>query len=110
MKLSDWASLAEVCSGVGVVITLIFLILGIRDNTDITRVSVYTDLVESISEWERDIYRDPELARLSGAFFGGQTSSLNELDQRRLRNMVQNLFRTYERAFVNFFHRESVSR
>ena len=34
LKLSDWASVAEIMSGIAVVVTLIFLILGIRANTD----------------------------------------------------------------------------
>ena len=34
LKLSDWASVAEIVAGIAVVITLIFLILGIRANTD----------------------------------------------------------------------------
>ena len=36
-KLSEWASIAEIVSGIAVVITLVFLIFGIRENTEVTR-------------------------------------------------------------------------
>jgi hypothetical protein len=40
MKLEKWALIAEIVGGVSVVITLIFLIAGIRENTAVTRVSM----------------------------------------------------------------------
>jgi hypothetical protein len=47
VKLSDWANVAEVVSGVAVVITLIFLILSIRENTEITRAAAYDTFAET---------------------------------------------------------------
>jgi hypothetical protein len=38
-KLSDWASIAEIVSGVAAEIALIFLIVGIRSNSEMTRVA-----------------------------------------------------------------------
>jgi len=61
-KLSDLASLAEIVSGVAVVVTLVFLVIGIRDNADVTRFSVYSDLLNEINENERARINNPELA------------------------------------------------
>ena len=42
-KLADWASIAEIISGIAVVVTLIVLIVEVRDNTEVLRVSAYND-------------------------------------------------------------------
>jgi hypothetical protein len=64
MKLSDWASIAEIASGVAVVVTLIFLIVGIRENTAITRASAFDRNMESVNQFRLEIAKDPELTRI----------------------------------------------
>lgn len=101
MKLSDWASMAEIVSGIAVVVTLAFLISGIRENTAITRAEMYSSHLESFNEMGRDIYRDAELTRLHDAWLSGDIASLNAQDIRRLARIVVNSFRTYEMAFYS---------
>jgi hypothetical protein len=105
-KLSDWASIAEIVSGVAVLVTLIILILGINENTAVTRVSVYGDLIGNINDWERDLYQDPELTRLLGAWIDSDVEALSASDIARLRLIVDVMFRNYEKAF--FYEREEV--
>jgi len=101
-KLSDWANLAEIASGIAVVVTLLLLFLGIRENTEITRASVYSDVVGELNETNRDIYRDPELTRLWGRYVSVEDdlADLSVEEQFRLQQMVRALFRTYDSAFI----------
>ena len=98
-KLSDWANLAQIVSGVAVVITLVFLILGIRDNTDVTRAAMYQQSTVSLTEFRRDILRDPEIARLYDAFLSNQAENIDGLDRVRLNQLVLNIFQISENAF-----------
>jgi hypothetical protein len=98
-KLSDWANLAQVASGIVVVITLVFLILGIRENTDVTRAAMYQRSSDSLNEWRRDVLRDPEIARLFDAFLNNQAESIDGLDRVRLNQLILNNFQISETAF-----------
>ena len=51
MKLEKWALIAEIIGGIAVVVTLVFLVLGIRENTAITRASAYQTNMDSLNEW-----------------------------------------------------------
>lgn len=62
LRLSDWANIAEIGSGLAVLVTLVLLFLGILENTQVTR--VYNDVVDSINELSKDMYRDPQLSRI----------------------------------------------
>lgn len=95
LTLSDVASIAEVVSGLAVVITLVFLILSVRENSDITRAEMYSSHQESLNEMFRDIYRDPELMRIHDAWLANDFSSLDAHDTRVLSYLVTNAFRTY---------------
>ena len=59
-KLSDWASIAEIISGIAVVVTLIFLIAGIRENTAVLRGSSYSNTLESLNQLQASIMADSE--------------------------------------------------
>lgn len=64
LTLSDWASIGEIVSGVAVVITLIFLIVGIRENTAVTRSTAFDRSMDSLNQFRMEIAKDPELTRL----------------------------------------------
>jgi hypothetical protein len=100
-KLSDWASFAEIVSGIAVVVTLVFLVLSIRDNTATTRAAVYSDMIDEFNELGRSIFEDPELSRLFDAYIDQTTAELEETEQRRLRKVALSEFRSYEKAYFN---------
>jgi hypothetical protein len=101
MKLSDWASIAEIASGVAVVITLVFLIVGIRENTDVVRASAYASSVDSLNEFTGNVFADPELARIWTTMFYGDITTLELADRRRLELMLNVTFRNYEKAYYS---------
>ena len=83
-NLADWASIAEIVSGLAVVVTLALLFVGIQENTAVTRAAVYFGLIDSINDSDLTTYSDPELSRIRMALFRGQINDLSELDMFRL--------------------------
>jgi hypothetical protein len=68
LKLSDWASLAEIVASVAVVKSLIMLMLDVRENTDVVRANSYDDLLSDVNEQALVIVRDERLIRIRRLF------------------------------------------
>lgn len=101
MKLSDWSSIAEIISGIAVVVTLIVLIVEVRDNTEVLRVSAYNDNLDSLNEFGAMVSRDADSARIWRALISEETVDLDEIDRRRLTDWLFILFRNYEKAYFS---------
>jgi len=71
LKLSDWASVAEIASGIAVVLTLVILILSINKNTAVTQASMFAGLVEDLNNIYYTVVPDPELRRIWSQYIGG---------------------------------------
>ena len=97
MKLSDWASIAEIIAGVGVIVTLIFLIAGIKENTEITRAAAFDRNMESVNQWRVELAKDPEITRIW--LSQGTREELNEVDQFRLIMLHGSLWGIYEKSY-----------
>jgi hypothetical protein len=98
-KLSDWASIAEIVSGIAVLVTLVFLVLGIRENTEVTRAMAYDRNIDSLSEVRREIVTNSDAARLWQAFQDDDIERLEPQDSVRLRQLVFWLFGVYEKSY-----------
>ena len=101
MKLSDYASIAEIISGLAVVVTLVFLIAGIRENTAVLRASEYSDLMESLNSFQALQMTDPDSVRVWDAYISDRSDDLDALDRQRLNLAILTLFRIYESAFFS---------
>jgi hypothetical protein len=99
MRLQQWTSIAEIVSGIAVVITLVVLIAGIRENNSLIRATMYTDRIESINAFSLAIAQDADLGRMWQAYVDEETDSLSAEDRPRLVNLLQTLLRTYETAW-----------
>jgi hypothetical protein len=98
-KLSDWASIAEIASGIAVVVSLIFLIVGIRENTEITRAAAYERSVDSFNEWRMWLSSDDELRRGYETWFAGHGDDLDEDILRRVGWAVNVVWAIYEKSY-----------
>lgn len=98
-RLAAWASVAEIVSSVAVVITLVFLILGIRENTAITRATAYDRNIDSLNEQRRATIEDPQVALLWFKFEAGDADGWTPLDRMRLGFLVNTTFGNYEKAY-----------
>ena len=101
-KLSDWASIAEIASGVAVVITLVVLIIGIQENTDAIRASTYAQSLDSLNQWRNSIYEIREVGEFWEAFRTGETDEFDSVDSARLTQFVINLFTIYEHSYFSW--------
>ena len=98
-SLYDWASISEVVSGIAVVVSLVFLIFGIRANTEVTRVSIYERNIDSLMQWRSDLIQDREIASLWETYVSGNFDTLDSTDRIRLNQLVANIFNVYEKAY-----------
>lgn len=98
-KLSDWAMIAEIVSGIAVVITLVFLILGIRENTAVTRAAMFDSIMHGIAEFRGHLIGNPEVAKLWEAFRDLEYDQLDRTSQTRVGQLVMLAFENYQRAY-----------
>lgn len=101
-KLSDWASIAEIVSGAAVVVTLVFLVLGIRENTAITRAVGYESQMGDLNEWRRNLSQDEKLSRVYQRFVDGQVGELSPDEQFRLFLVLNDLWGIYESSYYDY--------
>jgi hypothetical protein len=99
LKLSDWADISQIVSGLAVVITLVFLIFEIRDNTSVTRASVYERSADRLIELRNQTLNDPEITQLFQAYIAGNLEGITGVDAFRLGQLVLNTFQIYEQAY-----------
>ena len=104
-KLRDAALIAEVISGVAVVVTLIFLIVQVRDNTSVIRGAAFERSVDSLNNLRLMIAEDDEIAGLMIDRWGGDLVEEFGRDEapaylrRRLMTLVQ--WSIYEKAYYS---------
>jgi hypothetical protein len=99
LKLSDWGSIAEVVSGIAVVITLVFLVLEIRQGNSVTRASMYSSFVDGLIENRAQRIQDPEFNEAYVAFVTGEVGDLSVSELRQMVVYMQNVFQIYEKAY-----------
>ena len=98
-KLSDWASIAEIISGVAVVVTLIFLIAGIRENTAISRAAMFDSTLQGLAEFRSHVIDSPEVADLWLAYENLDYDDLDETSQFRVAQLVTLALENQQRAY-----------
>lgn len=97
-KLSDWASVAEILSGVAVVVTLVFLILELRESTSVMRATAFERNIQSFIDSRRMMAQDPDLTRVA-IEARSDFLSMSPEDQVRARVWWQSNFLSYEKAY-----------
>jgi hypothetical protein len=101
MKLSTWASIAEIVASLSVVVTLIVLIVGVRENSDLVRASAYSENLQSINDVQAVVLSDPDAVRAYTALINGNVSRLDDEDRMRVLLIVLSMFRSYESAYFD---------
>jgi hypothetical protein len=99
LKLSDWASIGEIVSSLAVVVTLVFLIFGIQENTDATRADTYDRNLESLIQLRLQAAQDEGLSTLIGVYMNGDTRELDGVDRTRLLLWVSAMWGVLEKAY-----------
>jgi len=97
--LAEWASVAEIVSSIAVVVTLMLLVAGIRENTEVTRASMYDSSIDSLNAFRARIIDSRDVANLWNAYRSGDVESLDTTDRRRISQLVGMLFGIYEKSY-----------
>ena len=86
-------------SSLAVVVTLVFLIFGLQENTDATRAGTYDRNLESLIQLRLQAAQDEGLSALVGIYLDGDTRELKSSDRTRLFMWVSALWGVLEKAY-----------
>ena len=98
MSLEDLGNIGELVAAIGVIVSLVYLAIQIRQGAASVRATMFITSSSNQAEMASQVVRDPELARI---YRVGQRDfeSLTEDDQIRFIIFFATLFRTYEQVF-----------
>ena len=100
MNLAQAALIAEIIGGIAVLMTLVFLVIELRRNTDATRGATQQTQVDSIVAVNLSIANDPELASLVTK--GNENyASLTISEELQLQAYFVNYFNLWHSAYWN---------
>jgi len=102
MKIEKWASIAEIVSGAAVAITLVFLVVGIRDSSNTTRSAVCEALVTDLNDFNLAIINNPDLYSLWSDRFELKMADLEDVQIDRLILMNRVAYRVLDAAYWSF--------
>ena len=95
-KIKSWAHVAEIISGIAVLITLVFLIFEIRGNSDLIRANTFNRSIESLIDYRMQIASNEDSLRVMTEHWGVDNA---ELLRRQL--LVVNLWSIYEKTYYS---------
>ena len=98
ITLADLGNIGEFFGAIGVIATLIYLAMQIRQNTASIRAATYHAIVESYADFNSLIAQDSDVARI---FQTGLTraAELSETDALRFDHLLLSAVRRWENAF-----------
>jgi hypothetical protein len=95
-KTIQWVTLV---ANLGVIASLVFLGIEIRQNTNIAKASAYRENIQDIAEWRELLIADPEIARLYAIYTAEGLGALDDTGQGRIAAMINNVLGIYENAY-----------
>ena len=95
MKLEHWAQIAEVLSGIAVVVTLILLVMELNQGRVAMQINTYHNLVSDLNDLDLTVVTDDAYLLSSAANDGEWT----ELNLRKRQRFYRAFFRTLESAY-----------
>lgn len=100
LSLAEWALAAEIIGGVAVVITLVFLVVATRENTNAVRAQTYQGLTSELNEI-RAAYATSEMADLFLVSSAQGLDALSVTDRIRLQLNAEAKWGVFENAFFS---------
>ena len=97
-------NIGDFVGGFGVIITIIYLAIQIRSNTESNRNNAYQGVVQNISSWTTSVAMDPEITRIIN--IGAEDRSrLNRDECSQFDLLYTSLFRHYENIHYQYTSR-----
>jgi hypothetical protein len=101
MNLESLGNIGDFIGGIGVIVTLIYLALQIRQNTIATRADSYQAVVASASDWGREISLNAEICEILER--GAQDyNALEGVERIRFNLAMSSYFRNMENLHLKF--------
>lgn len=108
MTLEDLGNLGDLLGGIGVVVTLAYLGLQIRHNTQISRLSAYYGVIGPLTAALRLLAEDPDLTRAFRMLISEDAESLDSDERSRAEIVrmelivgIENLFYLHHRGWID---------
>jgi hypothetical protein len=95
-RIRNWASIAEIVSGIAVVVTLIFLIFEVRENSDLVRAESFNRGIESLVEWRSAIVSNDAALMVMAEHF-----EYEDPEELRRQMLLVNLWSIYEKTYYS---------
>lgn len=103
MSIQDWGSMGELVAGIATLITLIYLAMQIRQNTQSQRAAAFQESNSSLNELNQLLARDVSAARIY-RIGTSLEESLTVDEQMQFDMMILSLFRVYENMHFQYTH------
>ena len=104
MKLQSLAQIAEILGGIAVLVSLVFLIMEIQENTAVSKAATYQQLTGQALELMLEGSRNPELSSAIRKFSVEGIESLGEEDAFRYFLWSRAGWRHFENAYFQHQH------
>ena len=98
-ELQKWALGAEIIGGIAVTVTLIILIIEVRENTSVMRMAAYQDEIDRSNEWRYNVTADPDQRYVYQQWTLDNTEALDPAQEFTLRMILNSLFSQRESAY-----------
>ena len=99
MQISKVKEIGEVFSIVAVLVTLIFLIVEVRENTAAIRTESYGESIARLNDWRLELAADSNLTRLFVEFNSGEEISWDVNERQQIAFIISSLWSIYESAY-----------
>lgn len=98
IELQEWALAAEIIGGIAVLVTLIFLVLETRENTNAIQAQTYQSLTAELNEHRRSTI-SPEIVEIRLKYIDSGLGSLSENKRYKLMVLSEAKWGIYESAY-----------
>lgn len=99
MQISKVKEFGEVLSIAAVLITLIFLIVEVRENTAAIRTESFGESISRLNDWRLELAADSNLTRLFVEFNSGEEINPDAIERQQIAFIIGALWSIYESAF-----------
>ena len=101
-KLQEYALLAEIISAFAVVITLLILIVEVRENTDTLKTSSYQSQLEKFNGWREVMLLEQQNMDIFLLYSQGKIPDQGTSEYIRLNFILSTLWGNYDSAYASF--------
>lgn len=95
-RIKSWAHIAEIVSGIAVLVTLVFLVLEIRGNSDLIRANTFNRSIESLIDYRMQIASNEKSLQVMTEHW-----SIDNPELLRRQLLVVNLWSIYEKTYFS---------